>query len=71
MSTMWTMLFEAHGEEADAATAAMTGLAQRYSGVVYRYLLARALTAAENWTDNVFRGPAPCARRSDRRMSLA
>ena len=56
---MWTMLFEAHGEEADAATAAMTGLAQRYSGVVYRYLLARALTAAQKWTDNVFRGPAP------------
>jgi hypothetical protein len=25
MSTMWTMLFEAHGEEADAAAAAMTG----------------------------------------------
>jgi DNA-directed RNA polymerase specialized sigma24 family protein len=39
MSTMWTMVFEAHGGEADAATAAMAGLAQRYSGVVYRYLL--------------------------------
>ena len=39
MSTVWTMVFEAHGGEADAATAAMSGLAQRYSGVVYRYLL--------------------------------
>ncbi len=26
MSTVWTMVFEAHGEEADAATAAMSGL---------------------------------------------
>ena len=39
MSTMWTMVFEAHGGEADAATAAMSGLVLRYSGVVYRYLL--------------------------------
>jgi DNA-directed RNA polymerase specialized sigma24 family protein len=39
MSTVWTMVFEAHGAEADAATAAMSGLAQRYSGVAYRYLL--------------------------------
>ena len=39
MSTVWTMVFEAHGGEADAATAAMSGLALRYSGVVYRYLL--------------------------------
>ncbi len=39
MSTVWTMVFEAHGGEADAATAAMSGLALRYSGVVYCYLL--------------------------------
>ena len=39
ISTMWTMVLEAHGGEADAATAALAGLAQRYSGVVYRYLL--------------------------------
>ena len=39
ISTIWTMVFEAHGAEADSATAAMAGLAQRYSGVVYRYLL--------------------------------
>ena len=39
ISTMWSMVFEAHGAEADAATAAMAGLAQRYSGVVYRYFL--------------------------------
>jgi DNA-directed RNA polymerase specialized sigma24 family protein len=39
MSTVWTMVFEAHGGEADAANAAMSGLALRYSGVVYRYLL--------------------------------
>ena len=25
MSTVWTMVFEAHGGEADAATAAMSG----------------------------------------------
>jgi DNA-directed RNA polymerase specialized sigma24 family protein len=39
MSTVWTMVFDAHGGEADAATAAMSGLALRYSGVVYRYIL--------------------------------
>ncbi len=39
VSTMWTMVLEAHGGEADSATAALAGLAQRYSGVVYRYLL--------------------------------
>ena len=39
VSTMWTMVIEAHGGEADSAAAALAGLAQRYSGVVYRYLL--------------------------------
>ncbi len=39
MSTVWTMVFEAHGAEAVAASAAMSGLALRYSGVVNRYLL--------------------------------
>lgn len=50
MSTMWTMIFEAHGGEADAATAAMSGLVLRYSGVVYRYFLGAVRdpdTAAE------------------------
>jgi DNA-directed RNA polymerase specialized sigma24 family protein len=39
VSTMWTMVLQAHGAEADSAAAALAGLAQRYSGVVYRYLL--------------------------------
>ena len=39
VSTMWTMVLEAHGGEADSAAAALAELAQRYSGVVYRYLL--------------------------------
>jgi DNA-directed RNA polymerase specialized sigma24 family protein len=39
MSTQWTMVLQAHGGEADAANAALAGLAQRYLGVVYRYLL--------------------------------
>jgi RNA polymerase sigma factor (sigma-70 family) len=39
VSTMWTMVLQAHGGEADSAAAALAGLAQRYSGVVYRYLL--------------------------------
>src|SRR5271156_2033374 len=39
VSTMWTMVLQAHGSEADSAAAALAGLAQRYSGVVYRYLL--------------------------------
>jgi RNA polymerase sigma-70 factor (ECF subfamily) len=39
MSTMWTMVLQAHGGEADSAAAALAGLAQRYSSVAYRYLL--------------------------------
>ena len=39
MSTQWTMVLQAHGGEADAANAALAGLAQRYLAVVYRYLL--------------------------------
>jgi DNA-directed RNA polymerase specialized sigma24 family protein len=39
MSTQWTMVLQAHGDEADAANTALAGLAQRYLGVVYRYLL--------------------------------
>ncbi len=50
MSTMWTMVIQAHGSEAAAANAALAGLAQRYSAVVYRYLLGAVRdpdTAAE------------------------
>jgi RNA polymerase sigma-70 factor (ECF subfamily) len=50
MSTMWTMVLQAHGDEADSAAEALAGLAQRYSGVVYRYLLGAVRdpdTAAE------------------------
>jgi len=39
ISTMWTMVLEAHGGEADSAATALAELTQRYSGVVYRYLL--------------------------------
>ena len=39
MSTQWTMVLQAHGGEADAASAALAALAQRYLAVVYRYLL--------------------------------
>ena len=39
MSTMWTMVFDAHGGKSDVTTAAMSGLASAYSGVVFRYLL--------------------------------
>jgi DNA-directed RNA polymerase specialized sigma24 family protein len=39
MSTMWTVVLNAHGGGADSANADLARLAQRYSGVVYRYLL--------------------------------
>jgi DNA-directed RNA polymerase specialized sigma24 family protein len=39
VTTMWTMVLEAHGGEADSAAAALAGLTQRYAAVVYRYLL--------------------------------
>ncbi len=39
ISTQWTLILQAHGPVADAATAAQRALMQRYCGVVYRYLL--------------------------------
>ena len=40
ISTVWTMLREAHGEDANAAHLAVERTIERYSGAVYRYLLA-------------------------------
>lgn len=39
ISTMWTLLHQAHAGSADAATAAQRVLMQRYCGAAYRYLL--------------------------------
>jgi RNA polymerase sigma-70 factor (ECF subfamily) len=39
ISTLWTVLFQAHRAEGDEAAAAQRALVQRYSGAVYRYLL--------------------------------
>ena len=39
ISTMWTLVLQAHGGPADAATTAQRLLMQRYCGSVYRYLL--------------------------------
>jgi RNA polymerase sigma-70 factor (ECF subfamily) len=40
ISTIWTVLRQAHAGPADAATAAQNILLQRYGGAVHRYLLA-------------------------------
>lgn len=40
ISTMWTVLREAHGEGATLATDAQRILLERYGGAIYRYLLA-------------------------------
>lgn len=40
ISTAWTLLTRAHGGDADAETAALTALVERYQDAVYRYLLA-------------------------------
>jgi RNA polymerase sigma factor (sigma-70 family) len=40
MVTTWTVLFQAHSDHTDEAVAAQQQLLQRYSGAVYRYLLA-------------------------------
>jgi RNA polymerase sigma-70 factor (ECF subfamily) len=40
ITTMWSMVFQAHGGQADAANAAQRVLMQRYNGAIYRYLLA-------------------------------
>ena len=42
ISTIWTMVFTAHGQDPEAVKVAQSALMERYSGVVYRYLL-RAL----------------------------
>lgn len=39
ISTLWTMVLQAHGGPADAATAAQRALMERYSGAAFRYLL--------------------------------
>ncbi len=39
ISTMWTMIRAAHGDDPDQANAAMVGMIENYSGAVYRYLL--------------------------------
>ena len=40
ITTMWTLLEQAHGGEADAAAAARQEIMKRYGGAAYRYLLA-------------------------------
>ncbi len=40
ISTCWSLVFEAHRGQADAATRAQQELVQRYCGAIYRYLLA-------------------------------
>jgi DNA-directed RNA polymerase specialized sigma24 family protein len=68
MSTMWTVVFQAHGSEADSATAALARLAQRYSGVVYRYLLGAVRdpdTAAELSQEFALRVLQGAFRRAD------
>jgi len=39
ISTLWSMVFQAHAGSGDAAAVALNRLMQRYSGAVYRYLL--------------------------------
>jgi RNA polymerase sigma-70 factor (ECF subfamily) len=39
ISTLWTLVFQAHAGPVDAVTSAQRLLMQRYSGAVYRYLL--------------------------------
>lgn len=39
IDTRWSMVFQAHEEEVDAATAAQRQLMERYMGAVHRYLL--------------------------------
>jgi RNA polymerase sigma-70 factor (ECF subfamily) len=52
ISTMWSVLQQAHGGEPDAVSAARKLLLERYGGAVYRYLLAalRDRDAADDLT---------------------
>ena len=40
ISTRWTMIREAHGDDTDFATAKRTELMERYGSAAYRYLFA-------------------------------
>ena len=50
ITTLWTMVFQAHGQAAESALSARQRLVQRYSGAVYSYLLGslREREAAED-----------------------
>lgn len=39
ISTIWSLVFEAHGDDAEAVRAAQSRIMERYSATVYRYLL--------------------------------
>lgn len=39
ISTIWSMVFEAHGDDTEAVRAAQNQMMERYSATVYRYLL--------------------------------
>jgi RNA polymerase sigma-70 factor (ECF subfamily) len=54
ISTQWSLIFDAHKAEGDAASRAKTALMQRYCGAVYRYVLAvlRDAHAAEELTQD-------------------
>jgi DNA-directed RNA polymerase specialized sigma24 family protein len=68
VSTMWTMVLQAHGGQADSAARALADLAQRYSGVVYRYLLGAVRdpdAAAELSQEFALRIPRGAFHRAD------
>ena len=39
ISTMWSLVFQAHAGKVDAAASAQNVLMQRYGGAIHRYLL--------------------------------
>jgi RNA polymerase sigma-70 factor (ECF subfamily) len=67
ISTQWTLLQQAHAEEGDADTAALTALLQRYQNAVYRYLLGA--TRSPDVADELFQDFAVKLVRGDYRRA--
>jgi hypothetical protein len=63
ISTLWSMLTQAHAGPAEQASAACQALMQRYCGAVYRYLLGAVRDPAV--ADVAPDAPEPAAPRAD------
>ena len=67
ISTIWTDVLQAHGDDEQAARAAQSDVMQRYSGAIHRYLLK--VLGNEEAADEVFQRFALAFIRGDFRRA--